>query len=254
MNTPIGIRVLGRNLDDVVRGADEIARVVKTVSGAADVIADPIRGKPYIEIRVDRERAARLGVRTADVNELIETALAGRVVTWTEEGRERHAVVLRYPRALRADEESIRGLMVPAHGVSHGGGAPAPRLRWVPLSEVAEVRVVEGPATIKGENGLLRSYVRLSAQGRDAAAVVEDARAAVARSARLPVGVFAEFTGQFEHELRARRTLALVVPVVIVMIFGILFWTYHDLADAALMMLAVPARSQAGSSSSGCWD
>src|SRR5262249_42965162 len=97
VNTPIGIRVLGRGLDDVVRGAEEVARVVKDVPGAVDVLADPIRGKPYIEVRVDRERAAQLGVRTADVNELIETALAGRVVTHTVEGRERHPVVVRYP-------------------------------------------------------------------------------------------------------------------------------------------------------------
>jgi Cu(I)/Ag(I) efflux system membrane protein CusA/SilA len=246
VNTPIGIRVLGRNLEDVVRGADEVARVVKTVPGAVDVIADPIRGKPYIEVRLDRGRAARLGVRIADVNELIETALAGRVVTWTEEGRERHAVVLRYPRAMREDEESIRNLLVLAHGEWHGPGSPAPRIGWVPLSEVAEVPVVEGPATIKGENGLLRSYVRLSAQGRDSVSVVADARAAVARNAHLPVGVFAEFTGQFEHEVRARRTLAVVVPVVILLIFAILYWTYHDLADAALMMLAVPGAIAGG--------
>jgi Cu(I)/Ag(I) efflux system membrane protein CusA/SilA len=246
VNTPIGIRVLGRNLEDVVRGADEVARVVKAVPGAVDVIADPIRGKPYIEVRLDRGRAARLGVRTADVNELIETAMAGRVVTWTEEGRERHAVVLRYPRALREDEESIRSLLVPAHGERHSPGTPAPRVRWVPLAEVADVRVVEGPATIKGENGLVRSYVRLSAQGRDSAAVVEDARAAIARGARLPFGVFAEFTGQFEHEHRARRTLLVVVPVVMALIFAILYWTYHDLADAALMMLAVPGAIAGG--------
>jgi Cu(I)/Ag(I) efflux system membrane protein CusA/SilA len=246
VNTPIGIRVLGRDLDDVVRGADEVARIVKQIPGAVDVLADPIRGKPYIEIRIDRDRAARLGVRVTDVNELIETALAGRTVTHTVEGRERHPVVVRYPRARREDEESIRNLLVPAYGQWPGPGRPAPHVRPVPLSEVAEIGVVEGPATIKGENGLLRSYVRLSARGRDTGAVVQDARAALAREAKLPVGVFAEFTGQFEHERRARRTLAVVVPVVILLIFAILYWTYHDLADAALMMLAVPGAIAGG--------
>src|SRR5204863_459459 len=94
VNTPIGIRVLGRNLDDVVRGSDEVARVVKGLPGAVDVVADPIRGKPYIEVRLDRERAARLGVRAREVNEVIETALAGKVVSATVEGRERHPVVV----------------------------------------------------------------------------------------------------------------------------------------------------------------
>ncbi len=246
VNTPIGIRVLGRNLDDVVRGADEVARVVKRVPGAVDVLADPIRGKPYIEVRLDREKAAQLGVRAGEVNDLIETAMAGRVVTRTMENRERHPVVLRYPRAAREDEESIRNLLVTALGRSQGPGSPPPAPRQVTLGEVADVRVIEGPATIKGENGLLRSYVRLNTSGRDAASVVEDAREAVAREARLPSGVFLEWTGQFEHELRARRTLALVVPAVVVLIFLILYLTYHDLADALIVMLAVPGAIAGG--------
>ncbi len=120
VNTPIGIRVLGRSLDDVVRGSEEVARVLKGVRGAVDVVADPLRGKPYIEVRLDRERAASLGVRAADFNELIETALAGKVVTTTVEGRERHPVVVRYARARREDEESVRNLLVTAYGASPG--------------------------------------------------------------------------------------------------------------------------------------
>ena len=125
VNTPIGIRVLGRNLDDVIRGSEEVARVVKPLAGAVDVVADPIRGKPYIEIRLDRARAARLGVRAGDVNDLIETALGGKVVTRTVEGRERHPVVVRYGRAWREDEESIRNLPVtsPRRGAGAWGAA-----------------------------------------------------------------------------------------------------------------------------------
>jgi Cu(I)/Ag(I) efflux system membrane protein CusA/SilA len=252
VNTPIGIRVLGRNLEDVVRGSEEIARVVKRIPGAVDVVADPLRGKPYIEVRLDRERAARLGVRAGEVNALIEVALAGKTVATTVEGRERHPVVVRYPRARREDEDSVRNLLVTAYGVSRGptsdptSSPHSPSPRQIPLSEVAEVRVVEGPATIKGENGLLRNYVRLSARGRDAADLVEEARAAVARDARLPDGVYPEWTGQFEHELRARRRLGLVVPVVVALIFLILYWTYHDAADAVLMMLAVPGAIAGG--------
>ncbi|MGP0070167.1 MAG: efflux RND transporter permease subunit [Isosphaeraceae bacterium] len=248
INTPIGVRVLGRNLDDIVRGSEEVARVVKGIPGAVDVVADPIRGKPYIEVRLDRDRAARLGVRAGEVNEVIETALAGKVVSATVEGRERHPVVVRYARARREDEDSVRNLLVTAYGVSRGTGVGATSRipHQVPLSEVAEIQVVEGPATIKGENGLLRNYVRLNARGRDASELVEEARAAVARDARLPDGVFLEWTGQFEYELRARRTLAMVVPAVVLLIFTILYWTYHDLADAALMMMAVPGAVAGG--------
>jgi Cu(I)/Ag(I) efflux system membrane protein CusA/SilA len=249
VNTPIGIRVLGRNLDDVIRGSEEVARVVKPLPGAVDVVADPIRGKPYIEIRLDRARAAALGVSVGEINEVIETALAGKVVGTTVEGRERHPIVVRCGRRWREDEESIRNLPVPAHGPSSGPGARASQAsipREVPLGEVAKVEVVEGPATIKSENGLLRNYVRMNVKARDAAALVAEARYVVARDAKLPGGVFVEFTGQFEHTVHARRTLIVVVPIVVALIFLILYLTYHDLADAVLMMLAVPGAIAGG--------
>jgi Cu(I)/Ag(I) efflux system membrane protein CusA/SilA len=248
VNTPIGIRVLGPSLDDVVRGSEEVARVVRKIEGAVDVVADPIRGKPYIEVRIDRERAARLGVTVGDVNDLIETALGGKVVTTTIEGRERRPVVIRYSRAWREDEESIGNLLVPARGRSGlaGSSKPASPQRLVPLSEVAEIQAVEGPATIKSENGLLRNYVRLNVRGRDAADFVAEARTAVAHEAKLPGGVYPEWTGQFEHVIRARQTLMVVGPTVVALIFLVLYWTYRDLADAVLMMLAVPGAIAGG--------
>jgi Cu(I)/Ag(I) efflux system membrane protein CusA/SilA len=246
VNTAIGARVVGRSLDDVVRGSEEVARVVKGIAGAVDVVADPIRGKPYIEVRLDRERAARLGVSAGEVNELIETALAGKVVTMTVEGRERHPVVVRFSRSRREDEESVRNLPITARGVWNGPGGSRTTPRQVPLSQVADVQIVEGPATIKSENGLLRNYVRLNARGRDEADLVAEAREAVTRHARLSEGVFVEWTGQFEHRLRARHTLTVVIPIVVLLIFAILYLTYHDLADAVLMMLAVPGAIAGG--------
>ena len=244
VNTAVGIRVLGRKVDDVVRASEDIAAVVKRLRGAADVVADPIRGKPYIEIRFDRERAARLGVSVGEANEVIEAALAGRAVTSVMEGRERHPVVVRYARDFRGDEDAIRNLMITSSGSQNGADRQSPR--QVPLCEVAEVHVVEGPATIKGENGLPRNYVRLNVRDRDAVDFVNEARLVVAREVRLPEGTFVEWTGQFEHEVRSRRTLLVVVPIVIALIFLILYLTYHDLADAALMLLTVPGAIAGG--------
>jgi copper/silver efflux system protein len=249
VNTPIGIRILGRNVDDVVRGSEEVARIVKPLRGAVDVVADPVRGKPYIEVRIDRARAAALGVSVGEINDVIETALAGKVVSNTIEGRERHPIVVRCGRRWRDDEESIRRLPVTARGPAREGGpgsAGAKPSRQIPMSEVATIEVVEGPATIKSENGLLRNYVRLNVSDRDAAELVEEARQVVAREARLPTGVFVEWTGRFEHIVHARRTLVVVVPIVVALIFLILYWTYHDLADAILMMLAVPGAIAGG--------
>jgi Cu(I)/Ag(I) efflux system membrane protein CusA/SilA len=231
--------VLGRRAEDVARAAEEIAAVLKTLPGAADVIADPVRGKGYLEVTPDREKAARLGVDVGAVTDLVEVALGGRVATTTVEGRERYPVRVRYARAFREDEDAVRDLPVPARPA---GAGPT----HVPLSAVADVRVAEGPASIRGENGLLRNYVRLNVRGRDATEFVAAARQAVAAQVRLPEGVFVEWTGQFEHEARARRTLAVAVPAVVLLIFLILWWTYRDLADAGLMLLAVPGALAGG--------
>ncbi len=181
-------------------------------------MADPIRGKPYIEIRLDRARAARLGVSAGEVNELIETALAGKVVTSTVEGRERHPVVVRYGRAWREDEESVRNLLVTARGAGQGPGSspskPEPQL--IPLSEVADVQVVEGPATIKSENGLLRNYVRVNVRDRDAADLVAEARLAVATRGQA-ARTASSSSGPASSSTRSVRggRLMLVVPIVV---------------------------------------
>jgi Cu(I)/Ag(I) efflux system membrane protein CusA/SilA len=238
--TAVGIRVLGRKLDDVVRASEDIAAAVKRVAGAADVIADPVIGKGYLEVRVDREKAARHGVNAADVNDLVETALGGKIVTQTIEGRERHPVRVRYPRVWCESEEAVGNLLL-----TLPGDTPLSP-RNVPLSEVADVRSVEGPASIKSDNGLLRNYVKLNVRGRDAVDFVDEARRTVAAQVPLPPGVFVEWTGRFEHDLQARNTLFVIGPLVVGLIFLILYLTYHDLADAVLMVLAVPGALAGG--------
>jgi Cu(I)/Ag(I) efflux system membrane protein CusA/SilA len=240
VNTAVGVRVLGRRLEDVLRASQDIAAVLETVPGRATVVVDPVRGKGYLEVYPDREKAARLGVSVGDINDVVEIALGGKVASLAVEGRERHPVRVRYPRAWREDEESVRNLLVPVRDGAAGG------LRHVPLSQVADVRVADGPAAIKSENGLLRNYVKLNVQGRGAAEFVEEARRAVAGRVRLPPGVYVEWTGQFEHEERAWRTLLVIVPLVIGLIFLVLYLTYHDLADAILMVLAVPGAMAGG--------
>ncbi len=241
VNTALGVRVMGRNLDEVVAVSGRIAAALKTVPGAADVVADPVRGKGVIEVRADRERAARLGVTVGEINAVVESALGGTVATTVVTGRERMPIRVRYNRSHRVDEGSVRDLLV--RSLPPGAAGPA---RLIPLSDVADVRVLDGPATIKGENGLPRNYVRLNVRGRGVSDFVVEARRVVNDRVALPEGCFVEWTGQFEHEQRASRTLAFVLPVVLVLIFGILYWTYRDLADACLMMLAVPGAIAGG--------
>ena len=262
VNTEIGVRVLGRSQEDVVRASENIAAVLRNVAGAVNVVADPIRGKGYLEIHPDRESAARYGVSIGDINDVTETAIGGRIATTTVEGRQRYAVRVRYQRDWVRDEESIRRLPIPvrdsaessielasvdglANATNATPGLPL-KTRFVPLADVARVDIVEGPATIKSENGLLRNYVRLSLRDRGLREFLDEARQRVREEVELPEGTYIEWTGQFEHALATGRTLLVVIPIVIASIFLILYLTYHDWADTCLMLLAVPGTVAGG--------
>lgn len=279
VRTDIGVKVFGEDLDTIDQVCKSIEAALKPINGSRDVIAAPIMGKGYLQIDIDREQAARYGIAVEDIQNEIEVALAGRAVTYTVEKRDRIPVRIRYARVSREDEESIRRLLVSAGGMSSnagGNGATAmsstgqtsPSMGksatadtgqsstnenhdattlhaakgkvLVPLEAVATVKIVEGPAMIKSENGRLLNYVTLNVRGRDIVGYVDEAQRVVAQKVRLPEGVHIEWSGEFEHQVRAARTLRFVFPAVIVLIFVILYLTYNDLADAALMMLAVP--------------
>ncbi len=232
-------------------------------------------GKGYLQIEIHRQEAARYGISVEDIQNEIEVALAGRAVTYTVEKRDRFPVRIRYARSDRDDEQSIGRLLVAAGNMatttSMGGnpGTPAGGLpaetpsssgeqrraggahdatpahaakgrALIPLSVLADIQIVEGPAMIKSENGRLLNYVTLNVRGRDIVGFVDEAQRVVAQKVTLPEGVHLEWSGEFEHQVRAARTLRFVFPAVIAVIFIILYLTYNDLADAGLMMLAVP--------------
>ncbi len=237
INTEIGVRVLGGNLDEVVAASEEIAAVLREVPGAADVIADPIRGKGYLEILPNRERAVEHGIDPRDLWYVIETALGGKQVATVLSGRERHDVRVRATRDAARDELAVRLLPVPCRWASD---------TFVTLGDVADVRITEGPASIKSENGLLRNYVRLNVRGRGTFEFLAEAKTAVAENVELPEGTFLEWTGQFEHAEQTARTLLFITPVVIGLILLILWLTYRDWADTCLMLLAVPGAIAGG--------
>ncbi len=230
VRTPIGVKVFGDDLEKIKRVSEEVAAVLRQVPGAVGVTPDQNMGKGYVEIVPDRRRAARYGINVGDIQDVIEVALGGKPITMTVEGRERFPVRIRYARHWREDEEQVKNLLV----------SGAARGVQVPLSMVADVRIVEGPSMINSENGMLRSYVQLNVRDRDLVGFVEDAQRAVAQKVKLPQGMFLEWSGQFEHQLHAKKTLLVVLPLVLLLIFVILYLTYNDLMDAVLMMMAVP--------------
>jgi Cu(I)/Ag(I) efflux system membrane protein CusA/SilA len=254
--TQIGVKLFGPDLAKLEAKAGEVADVVRAVPGAADVYAEQILGSPYLEIAVDREAAARYGVQVGDVLDVIETAIGGENLTTTIEGRNRFPVRVRYARELRSDLERIRRILVPAMGSGGGRGMaetmemsmemapPRPRaassMAQVPLAQVADIRYRPGPSMISSENGLLRERVFLNVRGRDVGSFVDDAKKAVAAKVRLEPGYFLEWSGQYEHQIRARNRLALVVPLCFGIIFILLYLTYHSAREAAHVILAIP--------------
>ena len=290
VRTDIGVKVFGPDLDTIDRVCKEIETALKPLHGTRDALAAPVMGKGYLQIDIDRQAAARYGISVEDIQNEIEVALAGRVVTYTVEKRERFPVRIRYARVDRGDEEAIGRLLISPSSMSSptssmssggmGGGASSGAMsakpargeansmlspttslgdthgatpqhaltgkKRIPLSAVANIQIVEGPAMIKSENGRLLNYVTLNVRNRDIVGFVDEAQRVVAEKVELPEGVHIEWSGEFEHQVRAAETLRFVFPVVIVLIFVILYLTYHDLADAALMMLAVPEALSGG--------
>lgn len=257
---PVAVKVFGSKLDDIQRVSQQIAGVLRGVRGAADVFPDQVIGKGYVEIKIDRKKAARYGVNVGDVQDVVEVAMGGRPLTMTVEGRERYPVRVRYGREYRDDIEGLKGILIsargmgadstPAGGMGGGGmgGASPPTSSSVqaqsvqiPLAALADVRVVEGPSMIKSENGLLRAYVQLRVRDRDEVGFVEEAQRVVADKVlkTLPPGMYLEWTGTFEHQVRAQKTLRIVFPAVIAVIVLILYLTHKSWIDAMLMMTSV---------------
>jgi Cu(I)/Ag(I) efflux system membrane protein CusA/SilA len=258
VRTMIGVKVFGTDLKQIQTVSQEVADVLKMVPGALSPVPDQIIGKGYLEITINRQKAARYGVNVGDVQDVIEVALGGKPITSTVEGRERFPIRIRYARDFRVDEDQIKNLLINAAG--SGGGiagnsssamgramngdmaktGPPARPLQVPLASVADVRIVEGPSEIKSENGMLRAYVQLNVNTPDLVGFVEQAQRQVERKVKLPTGMHLEWSGQFEHKLRADRTMRWIMPLVLILIFVILYLTYQDFMDAVLMMMAVP--------------
>ena len=248
--TQVGVKVFGPDLQMLEQKAHEVAEVLRTVPGAVDIYPEQILGTPYLEIVVDRDAVARYGAAVADVLDVVETALGGKDATTTIEGRNRFVVRVRYARELRDDVEAMKRVLVdvPAldgrHGrprrLGRGGSMSWPRMARVPLAELATIRIRPGPSMISAENGLLRDRVFLNVRGRDVGSFVDEAKRVVQERVNLPAGYFLEWSGQYEHQVRARNRLLVVVPTCFAIIFVLLWMTYRSWKDAAHVILAIP--------------
>ena len=229
IRTQVGIKVFGPDLRVIEAKSEEIKNVVRQVPGATDVYAERTTGAPYLEMTINRPAADRYGLNVADVQDVIETAIGGKNLTTTIEGRQRFPVRVRYARDFRDNPQQLGEVLV-----TGSNGAE------IPLNEVASTRTTLGPSMIQSENGLLRGAVLLNVRGRDVGGFVEDARRQVAERVQMPAGYYVDWSGQFENQISARKRLELVIPLVLLVIFALLYRTYHSAKEAAHVLLAVP--------------
>jgi Cu(I)/Ag(I) efflux system membrane protein CusA/SilA len=229
IRSEVGVKVFGSDLVVLEERARAVADVLRRIRGAADVYPEQVTGAPYLDVRVNREAAARYGITVGAIQDAIETAFGETNVTVTIEGRQRFPVRVRYASRYRASPEALGSVLVSAPN-----GTP------VPLGQLAEIRHVSGPAMIASENGLLVVTVLLNVRGRDVGSFLEEARRVVAGSVSLPAGSYIEWSGQYENEVRARQRLRIVVPAVLLVTFLLLYLTYGSLVEAAHVLLAVP--------------
>ena len=230
IRTPIGIKVFGRDLDEMEKLARRIEAVVKTVPGTTSAFAERITGGYYLDIEPDRMALARYGLNIGDFQEVVATALGGEMVTTTVEGRERFGVSVRYPRELRSDPQAIATQVL----------VPTMDEAMVPLGQLARVKLVKGPPSIRTENALLSAYIFVDIRDRDIGSYVADAQKAVRENVQFPPGYYVAWSGQFEYLLRAIERLKVVVPVTILIVFLLLYLNFNRLAPTLIVMLSVP--------------
>ncbi|CUS35904.1 efflux RND transporter permease subunit [Candidatus Nitrospira nitrificans] len=229
VRSQVAIKLFGDDLTMLQVKADEIARTVRQVKGLSDLRVERIAGLYYLKLDIDRSKVARHGINVADITEVIEAVGAGIEAGEVFEGQRRFPIMVRFPDDRRADVESIAALWVTAPDGSR-----------IPLRELADIQIVEGPAQISREQASRRIVVEVNVIGRDLVGAVEEAQAAVGSLVRLPPGYYVTWGGQFENQQRAMTRLAIVVPLVTGLIFLLLFLTFGNLRQAALILLAIP--------------
>jgi Cu(I)/Ag(I) efflux system membrane protein CusA/SilA len=234
IRTPVGVKVFGPDLGELERIGRAIEAAVLTVPGTRSVFAERAVSGAYLDIQVDREQAARYGVNVADVQRTIASAIGGMEVTTTVEGRQRFSVNVRYARELRQSPDALSRVLIP---VALGGATTTVQ---VPLSQLATIRLVNGPMLVKTENAFLTSWVQVDMAGRDLGSYVRDAKAAVARQVRLPPGYTMTWSGQYEFMERAVSKLKIVVPLTLLIIVVLLYMNFRNVRDLAIVLLALP--------------
>ncbi|MDI3467416.1 MAG: Copper/silver efflux RND transporter, transmembrane protein CusA [Nitrospira sp.] len=229
VRSPVGIKVLGPDLKTIERIGVEIEKVLANVPGTRSAFAERLNEGYYLDLIINRRDAARYGLTVGDVQAVITSAIGGDTVTTTVEGRERYPVNVRYKRELRDDPDRLKRVLI-----------PTPSGAQIPLGQIAEMVITQGPPSIADEAGALAGLVSVVVSGRDLRGYVQDAQRAVREQVALPSGYRLVWAGQYEHLVRAEERLKLVVPVTLALILLLLYLNFRSLAKSLIVLLSVP--------------
>ena len=229
IRTPVGIKISGDDLRTIERIALEIEGKVKNITGTRSAFADRVVGGKYLEIQPLRRELARQNIDMAVFQSVIQTALGGMKLSESIEGRERYNIILRYDRPYRETPEQLSEILV-----------PTPQGQHIPLSELATIKIVDGPPMLRSENARLTGWVFVDIDGRDIGTYVEEAREEILKTISLPPGYSIEWSGQFEQLIEARQKLSIAIPTVILIIFVLLMLHFKRLDRTIIIMTSIP--------------
>jgi len=248
IRSDVGIKIFGDDLETLTRVAAQVQSVLQAVPGAADVKTEQVAGLPMLTVKLDRSALSRYGISVADVQSIVEIAVGGKNTGQVFEGDRRFDLVVRLPEHLRSDIEAIERLPVPlpasddqpATVRAAWSNSPLTKMRYVPLSALAQIDIAPGPNQISRENGKRRIVVSANVRERDLGSFVADAQGQIAEKAKLPEGYWIGWGGQFEQLTSATQRLTIVVPIALLLIFLLLLMSLGSAADATLVFSGVP--------------
>lgn len=230
IRTDVGVKIYGESLDTINVLAQKIKKALEGTEGVKDLYAEPITGGKYIDITAKREEIGRYGLSIDDINSVVEASIGGMKLTTTIEGRQRFSVNARFSQEYRNSIEMLKKIQVQT--MEFGP---------IPLEAVANIKISDGPPMINSENAMLRGTVLFNVRDRDLGSTVKEAQKKLdAMMAKMPKGYYLEWSGQWENQVRANKTLSMILPIVVVIIFLILYFTYNSLKEAAITMITVP--------------
>jgi len=229
IRTSLGIKILGPQLEELERVGLQIEGLLQGLPGTRSVYAERVTGGYYLDIDVNRKAAARYGLTVADVQDVIESAIGGKNIAWTVEGRERYPINVRYPRELRQDVEALKRVLVMTPNGEH-----------IPLAQLSRISFSTGPSSVRDENGSLASVVFVDVVGQDLSTYVQHAKALVRDQVKLPPGYSLVWAGQYQYLERAQQKLKIVIPLTLLLIFVLLYLNFHSIPRCLLVLLSVP--------------